>query len=157
MRLDQQNKNTKWQDATDIKMCPIFEYDTFVDKGHCDKVLPPKGYKRIRVHLVLNVNYDRCRKARLVADGYLTDVSVDSVYSGIVSLRGVKLMIFLGEHNALEIWATDICNAYLEAKIKEMLYIIAGPEFGTLEEHNLSSIRHCTDSGLAVYVGMKAI
>ncbi len=70
-------------------------------------------------------------------DGHLTDVPVDSVYSGVVSLRDLRLIIFLGEHNALEIWATDIGNAYLEAKTKEMLYIIAGPEFGTLEGHVL--------------------
>ena len=137
VRLDERNKNTKWQDAAGLEMCQLFEYQTFIDKGHKDQVLPPEGYKRIRVHLVFDVKHDGRHKVRLVADGHLTEVPVDSVYSGVVSLRGLRLMIFLGEHNALEIWATDIGNAYLEVRTKEKLYIIAGPEFGKLEGHIL--------------------
>ena len=64
----------------------MFEYDTILDKGHKDQVVPPGGYKRIRVHLVFDVKHDGRHKARLVADGHLTDVPVDSVYSGVVSL-----------------------------------------------------------------------
>ena len=66
------------------------------------------------------------------------DVPVDSVYSGVVSLRGIRLLIFLVELNHLEIWGADIGNAYLEAKTKESLYIIAGPEFGKLQGHVLT-------------------
>jgi hypothetical protein len=45
--------------------------------------------------------------------------------------------MFLAELNHLEIWATDVGNAYLEAKTQEKGYIIAGPEFGELEGHLL--------------------
>ena len=89
------------------------------------------------MHLVFDVKHDGRHKARLVADGHLTDVPVDSVYSGVVSLRCLRLMLFLGELNLLETWSTDIGNAYLEVKTKERLYIIAGPEFGKLEGHIL--------------------
>ena len=34
-------------------------------------------------------------------------------------------------------WATDIRNAYLEAEMKEKVYIITGPEFGDQEGHML--------------------
>ncbi len=91
----------------------------------------------------------------MVADGHLTDIPVNSVYSGVVSLRGLRLIIFLGEHNALEIGATDIRNAYLEAKTKEILFIFAGPEFGMLEGHILVIYKGCMVSELAVYAGMK--
>jgi hypothetical protein len=37
----------------------------------------------------------------------------------------------------MELWATDIGNAYLEAYTAEKLYIVAGPEFGELEGHML--------------------
>ena len=74
---------------------------------------------------------------RLVADGHLTDILLDSVYSGVVSLRGFRLVLFLGELNNLEVWSTDIGNAYLEAMTSEKVYIIAGPEFGELEGHIL--------------------
>ena len=44
-----------------------------------------------------------------------TDVPIDSVDSGVVSLRGLRLIIFLAQLNDLELWSTDIGNAYLEA------------------------------------------
>ena len=72
-----------------------------------------------------------------MADGHLTNIPIESVYSGVVSLRGFRLSLFLGELNGLEVWSTDIGNAYLEATTSEKVYIIAGPEFGELEGHIL--------------------
>ena len=40
--------------------------------------------------------------------------TVESIYLGVVSLRNLKLVIFLGKHNNLELWGADIGNAYLE-------------------------------------------
>jgi Reverse transcriptase (RNA-dependent DNA polymerase) len=37
----------------------------------------------------------------------------------------------------LELWGADVGNAYLEAKTKEKVYIVGGPEFGDLEGHTL--------------------
>jgi hypothetical protein len=37
----------------------------------------------------------------------------------------------------LELWGTNVGNAYLEAKTKEKVYIVGGPEFGSLEGHTL--------------------
>jgi hypothetical protein len=45
--------------------------------------------------------------------------------------------LFLAELNHLEIWATDIGNAYLEAFTSEKVYVIAGSEFGEREGHIL--------------------
>ena len=137
LRLDERNGNTRWRDAVKLEMDQIWEYETFEDKGHKDKVPLPEGYKKIRVHLVFAVKHDGRHKARLVADGHLTDVPIDSVYSGVVSLRGFRLILFLAELNDLEIWATDIGNAYLEAFTSERVYIIAGSEFGDLQGHIL--------------------
>jgi Reverse transcriptase (RNA-dependent DNA polymerase) len=67
----------------------------------------------------------------------MTDPSRESVYSGEVSLRSLRLAIFLGELNDVSIMVADVGNAYLEAKTKEKVYIIAGPEFGELEGHTL--------------------
>jgi hypothetical protein len=64
-------------------------------KGHHIKVTPPPGFKRIRVHIVYDVKHDGRHKARLVADGHLTDIPLDSVYSGVISLRGFRLILFL--------------------------------------------------------------
>jgi len=93
------------------------------------------------VHLVFDVKHDGRHKARLVADGHLTEVPIESVYSGVVSLRGFRLVLFLAELNGLETYATDIGNAYLEAKTSEKVYIIAGPEFGELQDHLLVIVK----------------
>ena len=130
LRLDELNKNTKWQDAVRTELQQIDDYDTFKDIGHKSKAKPPPGYKRICVHLVFDVKHNGRHKARLVADGHLTDIPIDSVYSGVVSLRGFRLTLFLAELNGLEAWATNIGNAYLEAETSEKVYIEAGPEFG---------------------------
>ena len=71
----------------------------------------------------------------MVADGHLTDVPLDSVYSGVVSLRGLCTLVFLAKVNGLDTWAMDIGNAFLEAETKERLYIIAGAKFVELEGH----------------------
>ena len=47
---------------------------------------PPKGYHRIKVHLVFAVKFDGRHKARLVADGHLTPEPIENIYSGVVSL-----------------------------------------------------------------------
>jgi hypothetical protein len=47
------------------------------------------------------------------------------------------MVAFLSELNGLNLWATNIGNAYLEAKTSELLFIIASPEFGDLEGHML--------------------
>jgi hypothetical protein len=78
------------------------EYEALTDKGK-DVIL--EGYKKIRVHLIYAVKHDCRHKARLVADGHLTDVPVDSVYSGGVSLKGLRMLLFLAELNALQTWA----------------------------------------------------
>ena len=127
-RLDEKYLNSKWQDATQLEMTQLDEYDTFINLGKDAR--GPAGYKKIRVHLIYDVKHDGRHKARCVADGHLTDIPVDSVYSGVVSLRGLRIMLFLAELNQLDTWATDIGNAYLEAETSEQVYIIAGPEFG---------------------------
>jgi len=117
LELDKQNGNTKWQDAEATEMKQLSEYNTFVDKG-IDGVVP-SGYKKIRCHMIYNVKHDGRHKARLVAGGHLTDPNTESVYSGVVSLRGIRLVVFLAELNNLQLWGADVGNAYLEAKTKE--------------------------------------
>ena len=135
MKLDQTNGNTKWQDAEATKMSQLQEYQTFIDKGKGS--LHPHGHKKIRCHMIYDVKHDGRHKARLVAGGHLTDPSSDSVYSGVVSLRGIRLVTFLAEHNGLKLWGADVGNAYLEAKTKEKVFIIGSPEFGILEGSTL--------------------
>ena len=135
LEFDKANNNSNWYDATKAELDSIHSYEVFqkhqkVKYDKQKKVLnAPPGYQKIRVHLIFAVKYDGRHKARLVADGHLTPETVESIYSGVVSLRNLKLVIFLGKLNNLELWGADIGNAYLEAPTEENLYIVAGPEF----------------------------
>ena len=121
----------------------IIEYKVFKkwDKATLDKhkkvMNSPKGYCRIKVHLVFAVTFDGRHKARLVADGHLTPEPIENIYFGVVSLRNLRLVIFLGKLNNLDLWGADIGNAYLDAFTDEKLYIVAGPEFQELEGYIL--------------------
>jgi hypothetical protein len=53
----------------------------------------PNGYEKIRVHFVFDVKQDGRHKARLVADGHLTEVPLQSVYSEVTSLQGFHLVL----------------------------------------------------------------
>ena len=129
MQLDKENGNTKWADAIVLELDQINEYNTFEDMGKAffhGKLIhnAPEGHKRIRVHLVFDIKHDGRHKARLVADGHLTEIPVDTVYSSVVSLRSLRLVTFLNELNQLELWGADIGNAYLEATTKEKIFIL---------------------------------
>jgi hypothetical protein len=87
--------------------------------------------------MVYDVNHDGCHNIQLVAGGNLTDPNAESLYSGVVSLRGILLIIFLSQLNEFELWVTNVGNAYLEATTKEKVHIVGGPEFGDLTGHKL--------------------
>ena len=99
---------------------------------HNGKAVTPDGFQKIRVHFVYAVKHDGRFKARLVADGHLTKEPVESIYSGVVSLRSLRMVVFLSQLNDLEMWGADV-----------------GPEFKELQGHLLIMIKalHGTHSG----------
>ena len=117
------NSNTKWQDANQLELKVMDDYEVFIDNGFTI----PEGYKCIPVNIIFDVKHDRRHKARLVAGGHLTDTPMESVYSGVVSQRGLRIFLLIAELNQLEVWATDITSAYLEAYTNEKVCIKAGP------------------------------
>ena len=72
----------------------------------------PSQYQKIRVHLIFAVKHDGRHKARLAAGGHLTPDPIESIYSGVVSIRSLRLVVFLAKLNNLEVWGADIGNAY---------------------------------------------
>ena len=52
-----------------------------------------------------------------MADGHLTDIPSENVYSGIFSLRGIQIVLFLAEINKVAMWDRYIGNSYLETNI----------------------------------------
>ena len=132
LQLDEQNGNSKWYDATKLEMDQINQSKIFQDHGKAKIDLKsrnisnaPEGYQKIRVHLIFPVKHDGRHKPRLVAGRHLTPDPIESIYSGVDSIRSLRLVISLAKLNNLEAWGADIGNAYLEPKTKEKLYVVA--------------------------------
>ncbi|KAL7570278.1 hypothetical protein ACA910_020699 [Epithemia clementina (nom. ined.)] len=110
MELNQKNGNTKWKEAIDLELKQIDDYQTFKDIGKAETntkgqvINALEGFKKTRVHLVFAVKHDGRHKARLVADGHLTRNNTEGAYSGVVSLRSLRIVMFLSELNALKCW-----------------------------------------------------
>ena len=87
----------------DLELTQIHEYKVFKDTGkaqfHNGKVATPDGFQKIRVHFVYAVKHDGRLKARLVADDHLTKEPVESIYSGVGSLRSLRMVGFLSQLN----------------------------------------------------------
>jgi hypothetical protein len=49
--------------------------------------------------MIYDLKHDGRHKSCLAAGGHLTVPNTESVYSGVISLRGIRLIPFLGELN----------------------------------------------------------
>ena len=116
VKIDERFKNTKWVDAKKLEIKWLMEYEVFKDLGSDMQV--PEGHTKIPVHFVHNVKHNGRHKACLVAGGHCTPTPVDSVYSGVVSLMGTRVVTLLAKLNNLKLWGTDIGNTYLESYSK---------------------------------------
>ena len=113
----------------------MFEYKVFKDLGKNPAV--PKGYQLIKLRIVFDVKQSLKWKARIVARGDMTDLPREAVYSGVASLRSLRIVCILVELNGLKLTGGDVGNTYLKAYTSEKVCARAGPEFGPLEGHLL--------------------
>ena len=95
------------------KMDSLMDYNTFKDLVKKSK--KPEGYQMIRLHWVFVVEHNGQHKAGCVAGGHLAPPPIESVYSGVVSMRDLRIVIFLSKLNDLEVYRADLGNAYLKA------------------------------------------
>jgi hypothetical protein len=135
VRLDQENGNRFWQDAIDKEMKKAnVAYEpkegVTADDIRRGKVEDMKGYQEIKCHIVFDVKMDFTRKARFVAGGHMTEAPVALTYSSVVSRDSVRLAFLIAALNGLDVACCDIGNAYLNAKCREKIWFVAGPECG---------------------------
>jgi hypothetical protein len=72
------------------------------------------------------------KEGPLCRSSHRTDTPIGSIYSGVMSLPGIRIVTAIAELNDLEIWGTDVGKAYLESKTYEKVVFEAGEEFGPL-------------------------
>ena len=133
--MDKDNKNHAWQDAIKKELDTLHDMGTWTPLKAGER--PPKEYTFVPVHWVFDVKFDLRRKARLVAGGNWLDPGAIDTFSGVVSIENVRIAMFLSELNNMELEATDIGNAFLNAEPREKVYTKGVPGFGPLEGKTL--------------------
>ena len=78
------------------------------------------GYQEICCHMIFDINMDGrfTRKARYVAGGHTTDPPYSITYYSVVSRDNIIIEFTLVALNGVYIRASDISNAYLNAKCR---------------------------------------
>ena len=126
LEFHKENNNTKWADATRDEMDCIKEQQVLNlgqrakwDSNHKKILNAPPNHQKISVNLIFAVKYIGRHKAKFVADGSFTQELAENIYSGVVSLRHLRLDIFLEDLNNLEVWGADIGNAIWKPKLEK--------------------------------------
>ena len=107
----------------------------------------PVGYTKSSGHLIFDVKMDFTRKARWVKDGHLTPDAIDSNFAGVVSRESVRIAFTYAALNGLDVCATDIKAAYLQAPTSEKNYIICGKEFPLEYQNQIGVIKRALYGG----------
>ena len=111
----------------------------------------------IRVHFVFVVKHCGKFKVRLLADGHLTKEPNKTIYSGVVSLRNLKLAMFLAELNYLQLWGADVGNVYLQALTKEKSTLWLEQNLKSYKDMFLLCTKHSIAQDLEKHVGMTGL
>ena len=132
MRIDAENNfayEDSWLYSIHSELGQVKDYKTF-------RLLKPRerltGYTRIPDHVVFDVKFDGQKKTRIVADGNHTDPPQEDIYSEVVKQFCVRLGYMAASSNNLQVCTGDVGHAFLHGKTRELVFIIAGPEFGEL-------------------------
>ena len=126
--IDRENKDGLWRDSIDLEMNTILPVFGILPSGEN----LPSGYTKSLRHIIFDVKMDFTWKSWWVKDGHLTKEPVESNFAGVVSRESEWIAFVYVALNALEICATDVKSAYLQAPTSEKRYGVCGEE-ATLE------------------------
>eukprot|EP00804_Cyclotella_cryptica_P019304 CCRYP_006183-RA/>CCRYP_006183-RA protein AED:0.20 eAED:0.20 QI:0/0/0/1/0/0/5/0/657 len=117
--IDKATGTTFWHDAIEKEMTNVrVAFDILADGA-----APPPDHQFIRCHMIFDVKLeDFRRKARLVARGHATKAPA-------LSLMPASSLL-VAALNDIDIWATDVLNAYITAPCREKIWTTLGKEFG---------------------------
>ena len=97
-----------WRNKNILEHKKLAEYNVFLDKVKYSESKIPQDYKESRVHTVFDFKYNGQHQARIE----ITNIPLESVYSGVFSLHELHICILLAELSVMTHWVTDI-SAYL--------------------------------------------
>ena len=117
-----------WKDAIATEINQLLEFETFDILGRNKEA--PDDYTQVPLFIVFDVKHDGRHKCRQVPGGHVTEAATADVYSTVVAPEGVQCVIFVAEHNGLDIWGGDVGNAYLNGITREKVFAVLGPVYG---------------------------
>jgi len=145
-RIDRETGTNFWTEAIQKEMKNVSiafkKWDGSIKDARDGKHLI--GYQEIKCHMIFDIKMDGkfTRKARFVAGGHTVEKpEAVATYSSVVSRDSVRIALLVAALNELDIAATDIGNAYLNAPCGEKIWTIAGPEFGELQGNVMIIVR----------------
>ena len=125
LELDKKNGSTLWRDALKKEMANVqvafhAHEDHTTDQARRGEAKKLIGFIEIKCHIIFD-EMDFTRKARFVAGGggHLTQTPACVTYSSVVSRDSVRLAFMIAALNDLNVSATDVGNAYLNAVCRE--------------------------------------
>ncbi|KAL7488248.1 hypothetical protein ACHAW6_013826 [Cyclotella cf. meneghiniana] len=96
-----------------------------------DGVVSPSDHQYMKCHMIFDVKMeDFHRKAWLVAGGHMTKAPAILTYARIVSQETVCISLLVTALKDIDIWATDVLNAYITAPCRKKIWTTLGKEFG---------------------------
>ncbi len=116
LEIDKATNTTFWKDAIQKEMRSNKIAFKFLD----DDEHVPLGFKWIKCHMIFDVN---------LAGGHMNDPPSSITYSSVVSRDSMRIALLLAALNDIDLLATIIGNAYLNASPREKVCTAAGPEF----------------------------
>lgn len=142
--IDKANGNDFWGRALKKEMLNIgVAFEVLQERQ-----VAPVGWTKVTGHLIFDVKMSLERKARWVLDGHLTETpDTISTYAGVVSRESIRIALTYAALNKLDVWASDIRNAYIQAPSSRKDYIICGPEFGLENVGKVALIRRAVYGG----------
>ena len=92
-------------------------------------------------HMCFDADFELRRNSRLVVGCNITGKKDEDSYCGVVNIDTFRNDLLLGQINDLDLADTDVGNEYLNGLKKEMIYAVAGFEFGEWEDQVLICVR----------------
>jgi len=127
-KLDQANGNFLWTEAIDQKVKVL--RDDFQCFRVGDESEITEDYQKIPLLWAFAVKFDGRHRARLCTGGHrIRDPEADC-YSGVVELETVKILFVVAALKKFKVIAADVASAYVQSLTGELVYAIAGQEFG---------------------------
>ena len=124
--IDAATGTSFWHDAIEKEMKNVrVAFDVLQDG-----MVPPPDHQYMRCHIIFDAKMeDFCHKARLVAGGHMIKTPAMLTYANVVSREPVRIALLLAALIDVDIWATDVLNAYITMPCCKTNWTTLGREF----------------------------